>query len=152
MPKQDKISKQVFGPNTPYIGDIERNVSLILMNTHHTTAIPRPLVPAIIEFGGPPVHMATPKPLPQDLKEFLDNAEHGVVYFSLGSNVKSIALPEAKQQLFLNVFRKIKQKVLWKWERDDLPGRPDNVKIQKWLPQTDVLGEAVRNFFSSQNI
>jgi len=78
----------------------------------------------------------------QDLQEFLDDAPEGVVYFSLGSNVKSSTMPEAKRAMFLNAFRQIKQKVLWKWETDQLPGKPDNVKLQKWLPQTDVLGES----------
>lgn len=77
---------------------------------------------------------------PQDLQQFLDSAKDGVVYFSLGSNVRSEAMPEAKRRVFIEAFKQIKQKVLWKWESDVLPGKPDNVKIGKWLPQTDILG------------
>lgn len=29
--------------------------------------------------------------------------------------------------------------VLWKFEADDLPDKPENVKIAKWLPQQDIL-------------
>lgn len=49
-------------------------------------------------------------------------------------------MPESKRAVFLEAFKQIKQKVLWKWETDDLPGKPDNVKLGKWLPQTDILG------------
>ena len=42
---------------------------------------------------------------------------------------------------FLGAFSKLKQHVLWKWESDTLPGQPSNVKLGKWLPQSDILGE-----------
>lgn len=29
--------------------------------------------------------------------------------------------------------------MLWKWE-DDLPDKPSNIRIEKWLPQNDILG------------
>lgn len=49
-------------------------------------------------------------------------------------------MPEEKRQMFLNVFAKLKQQVLWKWESESMPGLPKNVKLSKWLPQQDVLG------------
>jgi glucuronosyltransferase len=45
------------------------------------------------------------------------------------------------RQAFLTAFSKLKQKVLWKWESDSLPGQPNNVKLGKWLPQSDILGK-----------
>lgn len=36
-----------------------------MSNTHFTTNIIRPLVPAIVEFGGPPLHLTPAKPLPK---------------------------------------------------------------------------------------
>jgi hypothetical protein len=50
-------------------------------------------------------------------------------------------MPESKRNAFLEVFSKLKQKVLWKWETDTLPGQPKNVMLGKWLPQSDILGE-----------
>ena len=39
--------------------------------------------------------------------------------------------------------------MLWKWEDDNLPGKPDNVMIGKWLPQDDVLAHPnIRLFIS----
>jgi glucuronosyltransferase len=50
-------------------------------------------------------------------------------------------MPESKRNAFLEAFSKLKQHVLWKWETDTLPGQPSNVKLGKWLPQSDILGE-----------
>lgn len=70
----------------------------------------------------------------------MDTSEHGVVYFSLGSVVKSSKMPKEKVSLLLSELAKIKQVVLWKWEDDQLPNLPKNVIIRKWFPQNDILG------------
>lgn len=57
---------------------------------------------------------------------------------SLGSNVRSSDLSEEKLSIFLNKFKSIKQKIVWKFETD-LPNKPDNVIVGKWLPQNDIL-------------
>ncbi len=45
----------------------------------------------------------------------------------------------AKRLAFLNAFKKLKLKVLWKWETEQMEGQPDNVMLSKWLPQQEVL-------------
>ena len=79
--------------------------------------------------------------LDQDLQKYLDEAPYGVIYFSMGSKLRSTSMPESKRNAFLGAFSKVKQHVLWKWEGDTLPGQPSNVKVGKWLPQSDILGE-----------
>jgi len=76
----------------------------------------------------------------QDLKNILDSAEHGVIYFSLGSVVKSSEMPRETVSLLLSELAKLKQTVLWKWEDDQLPNLPKNVMVKKWFPQNDILG------------
>lgn len=49
-------------------------------------------------------------------------------------------MPDSKRKLILNVFSKLKQQVLWKWESETMPDLPKNVKLSKWLPQQDLLG------------
>lgn len=44
---------------------------------------------------------------------------------------------------------RLKERVLWKWEVDELPGKPDNVMTQKWLPQDDVLAHPNVKLFIS---
>lgn len=54
-----------------------------------------------------------------------------------------------KRDAILRVFGKLKQKILWKWEDNRLPDRPDNVIISKWLPQSRILSHPnVRLFIS----
>lgn len=72
------------------------------------------------------------------MQEFLDEAEEGVIYFSLGSYVKSTDMPKDKMQAILDGFSNLNQRVLWKYEDDSLI-LPDNVKIGKWFPQSDIL-------------
>jgi glucuronosyltransferase len=75
------------------------------------------------------------------LENFISGAKDGAIYFSLGSVVKGTTLPEDTRKIFLNVFSRLKQRVLWKWETDSMPDLPPNVKLGKWLPQQDILGE-----------
>jgi glucuronosyltransferase len=81
--------------------------------------------------------------LHQELQKFLDEAPDGVIYFSMGSHIQSYLMPESKRNAFLEAFSKFKQRVLWKWESDTLPGQTSNVKFGKWLPQSDILGECL---------
>ena len=62
------------------------------------------------------------------------------MYFSLGTNVRSGLLPEEKRRAFIEAFSALPQKILWKWESARLPGQPAYLKIGKWLPQQDILG------------
>ncbi|GLH09941.1 UDP-glucuronosyltransferase [Gryllus bimaculatus] len=79
-------------------------------------------------------------PFRQDLQLFLDEAKEGAILFSLGSNLRSEKLTPEKRKVLMDAFAELPQKVLWKFEADSLPGQPKNVKISKWLPQSDILG------------
>lgn len=48
-------------------------------------------------------------------------------------------MPNELKRGILNAFAKLKQNVLWKFEDDSLTDIPKNVKISKWLPQSDIL-------------
>lgn len=137
-PQQNEILHKYL-PNAPHLDEIMYNASLILINSHVSVNDPVPHLPNMIEIGG--YHVQPPKELPKDLKDYLDNAKEGVVYFSMGSNLKSADLPVHTREAILKSLSKLKQKVLWKFEADNLPGQPPNVKIQKWMPQSDILGK-----------
>lgn len=70
----------------------------------------------------------------------MDEAKHGVIYFSMGSNAKSKDFPDVLKQNFLKVLGDVEQTVIWKFE-EDLPNRPNNVHIVQWAPQTSILGK-----------
>lgn len=77
----------------------------------------------------------------QDIEKFINESEHGVVYFSFGSVTNASTMSAETRKAFCDVFSKLPQRVLWKWEIDEMPDKPPNVKIVKWMPQRDILGE-----------
>ncbi|XP_063913101.1 UDP-glucuronosyltransferase 2B2-like [Zophobas morio] len=108
----------------------------------------RPNVPAIVEMGQ--MHIKPVQPLPQDLQQILDDATEGVIYVSLGSNIKSVNLDEKLRNTIIEALSELPYKVLWKWESEYLPGRPKNVVTKEWFPQQDLLAHRNIRAFVTQ--
>ncbi|XP_049958526.1 UDP-glucosyltransferase 2-like isoform X2 [Schistocerca serialis cubense] len=85
----------------------------------------------------------------KDIQDWLDGAEDGAVCFSLGSMVQASTMPEERRLAFLEGFKKLRQRVLWKWEKD-MGDLPPNVKVSKWLPQQSVLAHPNVRVFITQ--
>lgn len=51
--------------------------------------------------------------------------------------------------MLLAVFRKLKQRVIMKWESETLAGKPNNVMINEWLPQDAILAHPNVKLFIS---
>ncbi|XP_017101692.3 UDP-glycosyltransferase UGT5-like [Drosophila bipectinata] len=139
LPQQKTLYRKYFPKNELDFYEMRRNTDLVLVNEHASLLYPRPFAPNMIPVGGMHINRQPPQPLPENIRQFIEEAEHGVIYCSLGSNVKSKTLPLEKRQAFLETFSKLKQRILWKFEDSDLPGRPDNVFISDWFPQDDIL-------------
>lgn len=60
---QDNVMRRHFGSDVPFVGDLQRNASLMLLNTHVSLSYPRPTVPNVIYVGG--MHVKPPKELPK---------------------------------------------------------------------------------------
>ena len=75
------------------------------------------------------------------MKSFADGAEDGLVVFTLGSLIPVSSMPKETIDIFLRVFSKLPQRILWKWEAAIPSDLPKNIKMMKWLPQQDLLGE-----------
>nr|XP_027223444.1 UDP-glucuronosyltransferase 2C1-like [Penaeus vannamei] len=134
-PVQKEISAQF--PDLPLLLDIERNQSLTLMNSHFTMNDVLPLLPSQVEVGA--MHCRPGKPLPEDLELWISGAgSEGVVYFSLGSVAQGQSMPTKYRDMFVEAFKQLKQRVIWKYEVA-LEGVSDNVLMRKWLPQQDIL-------------
>lgn len=121
----------------PY-DEAKRHVSLVIFNSYFTQAVPRPYLPNVIEVGGLQIK-PKPDPLPADIQAWLDGAEHGAIFLSFGSNLKSSNLRQDKFDAILAALSKLKQRIIWKWDTDVMPGKPANVMIGQWLPQDDIL-------------
>ncbi|KMY95480.1 UDP-glycosyltransferase UGT5 [Drosophila simulans] len=140
FPKMDAVAREFFGPvlaEVPKVKHMEREISVMLLNSHAPLTTARPTVDAMVPVGG--MHIYPPKPLPADMQAFLDGATEGAIFFSLGSNVQSKDMPVKMLRLFLQVFGSLKQRVLWKFEDESISQLPDNVMVRKWLPQADIL-------------
>ncbi|XP_046972520.1 UDP-glucosyltransferase 2-like [Vanessa cardui] len=145
--ENDKL-KSVFGPNIPDLDDLRQNVRMLFLNVHPLWDFNRPVPPNVLYLGG--VHQKLPRDLPQDLKSYLDSSKNGVIYVSFGTNVKPSMFPRETLKIFTDVFSQLPYDVLWKWDNDELPGRPKNVKISKWLPQSDLLRHPKIKLFITQ--
>ncbi|KAK1128581.1 hypothetical protein K0M31_003039 [Melipona bicolor] len=131
-----QLAEKYLGPLPPLI-DIMKNTSMLFVNQAAATTPARPQLSNVISFTSFHIQDKLP-PLPKDLQKFVDGAENGFIYFSLGSNAMSSALPMEIQRVFCDVFATLPYRVVWKYDKD-LPGKPDNVYTAEWLPQQSIL-------------
>ncbi|XP_069675715.1 UDP-glucosyltransferase 2-like [Periplaneta americana] len=131
----EETLKKQFGKDYPSLEELQRNTSLILVNNHLSVNTPRPAVPTFVEVGG--LHINSDGKLPEDLQTYLDEAKEGVIYFSLGSMIRSETFTETKLRAFIDAFSQLPQRVLWK--TGNISGFPTNVRTAAWLPQLEIL-------------
>lgn len=138
-PRQAKLFHETF-PRiaTPFDQVLRNDVGLMLLNTHFTLGYPRPYLPNVVEVGGLNIKREETH-LPKDLQVLLDGATQGVIYFSMGSNIKCTDMHKDKRDGLIEAFRKRNELVLWKYDGESLPGKPDNVILRQWFPQDAVL-------------
>ncbi|XP_012258838.3 UDP-glucosyltransferase 2-like [Athalia rosae] len=140
--KQNSIVKKYFGSEMPDVDVLARDISLLLINSHHIFHGIRPLTPAVVPISG--IHMRDDeKPaLPVNLKNWLDESEDGFVYMSFGSMVKIESFPKPIITEMYEAFDKIAPlNVLVKIANPHElpPGLPKNVLTLRWAPQIQVL-------------
>ncbi|CAH1399795.1 unnamed protein product [Nezara viridula] len=133
----DAISKEIFGKSIPHLSDIGKSAAVALVNSHPILDGAKYYSPAIVQIPG--FHIDEPKNLDAETQAFLDGANQGAIYFSLGTNIQSAGMPINTITIFLNVFKKLKQRVLWKYEDENMQNLPENIKISKWFSQNDIL-------------
>ncbi|XP_041981637.1 UDP-glycosyltransferase UGT5-like [Aricia agestis] len=133
--------------DVPPLEEIAKNIRLVLVYQNFVLSGSSALPANIIEVGG--FHVSKPKPLPDDLKKFIEESEHGVIYVSFGSILKPSSMSKDKMIAIIETLKELKQRVIWKWNKKDLPGNPKNILVTKWLPQNDILAHPnVLAFFS----
>ncbi|KAJ8711850.1 hypothetical protein PYW08_008804 [Mythimna loreyi] len=144
----DGLEEQVFtslfapilekrGRKLPSYHEARYNASMVLSNSYVTTSGGAALPQSHKFIGG--YHIDdTVVTLPDNLKKLMDSAKDGVIYFSMGSNLKGKDLPDEVKISLLKMFGSLKQTVLWKIE-EVLPNLPKNVHILEWTPQQAIL-------------
>ncbi|XP_044744837.1 UDP-glycosyltransferase UGT5-like isoform X5 [Coccinella septempunctata] len=132
---QETMNKYI--PGCPELSELQKNISLVFVNSHLSIEPVRPYVPNMVQIGG--FYAQTAKKLPDDLQKYLDSAKEGAILFSFGTNMKIKDMDEDKLKAILEGLRKIApMKVVFKSEIE-LKNAPKNVLVSKWLPQNDIL-------------
>lgn len=160
---QDDIMKKSIGPHVPNLREVERNVSLILANSHYSINGVRPFTAAVVEVGG--LHIDERKTKLSEvsrnhklaseisvsyallftfqlLQNWLDESRDGFVYVSFGSMGKIESLPkEILIALYASMAKLAPIRFLIKVAQPkELPaGIPSNVLTQQWISQLAVL-------------
>uniref|UniRef100_A0A146M6V5 UDP-glucuronosyltransferase 2B7 n=3 Tax=Lygus hesperus TaxID=30085 RepID=A0A146M6V5_LYGHE len=145
LPKQEEVvrNKMKFkgSENLPPLQSMLKNVSLHLIDYHFSSGYNRPFENNILQVGGLNLARAKIEPLDKELSDLMDKSK-GVIYFSMGSHVKTSELGEDAVREIVKAFAQLSDyQVFMKWDGDFQPlGLPPNVKISKWFPQPSVLG------------
>ncbi|XP_072933662.1 UDP-glucosyltransferase 2-like [Epargyreus clarus] len=117
--------------------DLCYNASLVLGNSHISIGKSIQLPGTYKAVGG--FHVKKERePLTKDLKTLMDNSKNGVIYFSMGSILKSKDFPDEIVLGILKVLSELEQTVLWKFETD-LVNTESNVHFISWAPQQSIL-------------
>ena len=146
----DELKKKYELNTSVSIADTYNRASIKLVNSDFAIEYPAPIEPDTVMVGGFAVQQ--PRPLPSELEEFMQSSgEHGVVVVSLGTLVKRYDTDWTK--LFVEALSRLQQKVLWRYYgsaedvilNQTLGSR--NVRLMKWLPQTDLLAHPKTKVF-----
>ena len=78
------------------------------------------------------------EPLSKEMNDYVNEAEHGIIVVTFGSLVKRASIEIIENMM--TAFGKVKQRVLMRYDGPKIPNKPDNVRLEKWLPQNDLLG------------
>ncbi|XP_035917254.1 UDP-glucosyltransferase 2-like [Anopheles stephensi] len=153
IPASNKLLRK-YDPTLPDVADFYSETKLVLLNANPIIQYTEPFMPNIIPVGG--LQIIKPKPLPADLASVLEQAgPDGVILFSLGTNVRSDLLGEARILAIIGAMEALPQYTfIWKFESDTLPrALPSNVHVKKWLPQNDLLAQpAVKLFITHSGL
>ncbi|KAF7222988.1 UDP-glucuronosyltransferase isoform X2 [Nothobranchius furzeri] len=139
----DHIAHEFLGEEVS-VAEVLTDSDIWLLRIDFTLEPPRPLMPNMVLVGG--INCNVRNPLPDELQDWI-SGQHGFIVFTLGSMVSD--LPEEITSVFIEAFRQIPQKVIWRYTGQVPEDIPDNVKMMKWVPQNDLLAHhGVRAFIT----
>lgn len=108
---------------------------MVFVNSHFSQHGVQPYLPNVIEIGGIQIN-SEPVSLTADIQNWLNESTDGAIFVSLGEGSK---MSNDTIELLLDSFRKLKQRVLWKFKEKQIPYFPKNVKIQSKIESSSVL-------------
>ena len=131
------IQEEYPNDDVPDLNDLMRNTALqITHGTLFTGDGLRPVHPQTVLAGL--MTCAPPPSITGDLANWVQEAEHGVILVSFGTVITASKMTEDKRMMMLDVFSRLKERVIWRWE-EEMTELPSNVVVSSWLPQTSLL-------------
>lgn len=126
-----------FIPDSPSSTQMIANISGCLVNSHSVFEVPMPRLPTYINILGTTIEKEL-RPLPKDIKDFMDGAEHGVVVLTMGMTYVPSDIPPHLERRLIKAFSQLKQRVIMKLHQipSDLPS---NIMVRKILPQQAIM-------------
>ncbi|XP_019720352.1 UDP-glucuronosyltransferase 1-1-like isoform X1 [Hippocampus comes] len=129
----DQIAKEFLEEDVG-VAEVLSDSAIWLHRIDFTMEFPRPFMPNMVPVGG--INCNVRNPLPEDLEPWV-SGKQGFVVFTLGTSMKK--MPDEITQVFLEAFRQIPQKVIWRYSEVAPDNTPENVKMMSWVPQNDLL-------------
>uniref|UniRef100_A0A914EN92 UDP-glucuronosyltransferase n=1 Tax=Acrobeloides nanus TaxID=290746 RepID=A0A914EN92_9BILA len=140
------LFKKYAGPNFPDIAEIAAESSLVFVNSDEFLDAARPILHKTIYIGG--IGIGEPNPLEEPFKSLMGKGKNGVVLFSFGTIVPTMALtPERKREVFRALSEFEDYHFIVKIDKEDdlareLAKEAKNIDVVEWVPQADLLGHA----------
>jgi glucuronosyltransferase len=148
LPAQEELFNEVFFKSSRTFNEVRKNsVAIALVNSHFSITFPKPFLPNMIEVEGMQINEAVMKPLPDDIREFIENSKHGIIYFSFGGNIKASQMDDEKKNDLIKAFSSLKQNIIWKYDEGSLDVDPKKIMVRNWLPQYEILGHKNTKIF-----
>ncbi|KAM3922008.1 UDP-glucuronosyltransferase 1-2-like [Leptodactylus fuscus] len=141
-PGYDKLVQRYLKTDIS-VYDMYKKADIYLMKVDFVFEFPRPTMPNTVYIGG--FQCKAPKPLTQDIQDFVDNSEHGIVVFSLGTLVRT--LPHNIAREIAAGLAQLKERVIWRYSGEPLDTLGNNTKTVDWLPQNDLLSHPKTKVF-----
>ena len=91
-------------PGSPSSAEMVANISGCLVNSHSIYEVPMPRVPNYVNVLGTTIDKEV-KPLPKDISDFMDGAEHGVVLLTMGMTYVPSGMQFNMKQFWLEMYR-----------------------------------------------
>lgn len=139
--EQDKYIKKYFGSGYPNSIELQKDIDLLLINTHHSIEGIRAYTPLVVQVAG--LHIKDDDAqLTQKVQKWLDDSKDGCIYVSFGSMVRIETFPDSSLNALYATFKNIAPvRVLMKIAKPNElpPGLPSNVITQTWLSQEQIL-------------
>lgn len=137
-PKLQALHEHFFGHLKQSFSELQRSFSLVLLNQHFSLFSARPNVPGMVEVGGMHIPKQVPK-LPPELERFVEEATEGAIVFALSTEAQSRDLPKYTLDMLQDVFERLPQRVLWKFETEPPFNVSSSIYMSKWLPLQSLL-------------